>query len=102
VTRAETAADPAAIPPGLATARAGAILTAEDDALLDEIERASVQFFLEQADPETGLVRDRARADGSPSEGKASIAASGFALSSWAIAAHRGWVDRTQALERVR
>lgn len=102
VTRAETAADPAEIPPGLATARAGAILTAEDDALLDEIERASFQFFLEQSDPETGLVRDRARADGSPSEGKASIAASGFALSSWAIAAHRGWVDRTQALERVR
>ena len=37
-------------------------------------------------------MRDRARADGSTSEGKASIAASGFALSAWAVATQRGWV----------
>lgn len=86
----------------LATARPGAILTADDDQLLEEIERASFLFFVEQTDPNTGLVRDRARADGSPSEGKASIASSGFALSAWAIATHRGWVERPAALERVK
>lgn len=86
----------------LPSARPGAILTADDDMLLDELERASFQFFVEQSHPETGLVRDRARADGSPSEGKASIASSGFALTSWAIATHRGWVERGEALERVR
>lgn len=83
-------------------ARPGAILTAEDDAFLDELQRACFRFFVEQMHPETGLVRDRARADGSASEGKASIAASGFALSAWAVATQRGWVDRPSALERVR
>ena len=77
-------------------------LNPADHALLDEIERTAFQFFVEQAHPSTGLVRDRARADGSPSEGKASIAASGFALSAWAIATERGWADRQVALERCR
>jgi len=89
-------------PPLLPGARPGAMLSAEDDAFLEELQRASFQFFLEQSHPRTGLVRDRARADGSPSEGMASISASGFALSSWALATHRGWVTRAQALDRVR
>lgn len=82
--------------------RPGAMLSAEDDAFLEELQRASFQFFVEQTHPRTGLVRDRARADGLPTEGKASISASGFALSAWTIAAHRGWVTRTEAVERVR
>lgn len=77
-------------------------LSPADDRLLDEIERAGFQFFAEQAHPHTGLVRDRARADGSASEGKASIAASGFSLAAWTIATERGWVSRPEALERVR
>ena len=77
-------------------------LSPADDRLLDEIERAGFQFFAEQAHPRTGLVRDRARADGSTSEGKASIAASGFAFSAWVVATERGWVSRAEALERVR
>jgi len=77
-------------------------LSPADDRLLDEIERAGFQFFAEQTHPRTGLVRDRARADGSASEGKASIAASGFAFSAWVIAVERGWVGRPEAVERVR
>ncbi len=49
----------------------------------------------------TGLVRDRARADGSPTEGKASIAASGFSFGAWIIAAERGWTTREEALART-
>jgi hypothetical protein len=78
------------------------VLSPEDDLLLDEVQRSAFRFFVEQADPVTGLVRDRARSDGSPSEGKASIAASGFALSAWAVATQRGWVDRPRAVEQVR
>lgn len=77
-------------------------LTGADHALLEELEQTAFRFFDEQADSRTGLVRDRARADGSASEGKASIAASGFAFSAWVIAAERGWVDRAVAVERVR
>jgi hypothetical protein len=77
-------------------------LTAADDAFLSELEMASFRFFLEQADPRTGLVRDRARADGSASAGKASIAATGFALTAWAVGAERGWVERATAVQRAR
>lgn len=77
-------------------------LSPADDALLDDIERTAFRFFQEQAHPRTGLVRDRARADGSASAGKASIAASGFSFTAWVIASERGWVQRTAAAERVR
>jgi hypothetical protein len=83
-------------------ARASAVLSPDDNALLDEIQRSAFRFFVEQSDPNTGLVRDRARSDGSKSEGKASIAASGFALSAWAVGTQRGWVDRERAVEQVR
>jgi len=82
--------------------RPSAVLSPEDDALLDELQQSAFRYFVEQADPKTGLVRDRARSDGSPSEGKASIAASGFSLSAWAIATQRGWTDRENALQHVR
>ncbi|MFI5336956.1 MAG: glucoamylase family protein, partial [Opitutales bacterium] len=83
-------------------ARPAATLPATDDALLEEIERASFRFFQEQSNPVTGLVRDRAKADGTADTGKASIASSGFALSAWTVAAHRGWVERSVALKQVR
>lgn len=69
---------------------------------MEDLQRTAWVFFDEQSHPHTGLVRDRARADGSPSEGKASIAASGFALSAWVVAAERGWTPRETAAERVR
>ena len=89
-------------PPAWAGARPAAVLPPEDDILLNELQQAAFRFFVEQADPHTGLVRDRARSDGSPSEGKASIAASGFALSAWAVATQRGWVERESAVVQVR
>ena len=100
----------ALIGPAPATARTGEpsatkralSLAPDDEAFIDEMQRAAFRFFVEQSDPRTGLVRDRARADGSPSSGKASIAASGFGLSAWALAVERGWVDRPTALTHVR
>ena len=93
-------ADPRPAPwPG---SRPSAVLSPEDDTLLDELQRSAFRFFVEQADPHTGLVRDRARSDASASPGKASIAASGFALSAWAVATERGWTDRATAIDRVR
>lgn len=83
-------------------ARPSAVLSPEDDALLEELQQSAFRYFVEQADPKTGLVRDRARSDGSPSEGKASIAASGFSLSAWAVATQHGWTDRETALQHVR
>ena len=81
-------------------------LSADDDALLEDLSNRSFRFFWEQADPSTGIVRDRARTDGSPVAGPngevGSIAATGFSLTALCIAADRGWVPRADAVERAR
>jgi hypothetical protein len=80
-------------------------LTASDRQLLDDLSRRSLRFFLEHADPQTGLVRDRARADGSPYAAShlyvASIASTGFGLTALCIGAGRGWVAPAEARTRV-
>jgi len=64
--------------------------------LLDTLQRSSFQYFLGQANPENGLVADSTW-HGSP----CSIAAVGFALACYPVAVERGWMSRTDALERT-
>jgi hypothetical protein len=77
-----------------------------DDAFLEDLSRRTFRYFLEQADPQTGLVLDRARADGSPHDERhrnvASIAATGFGLTALCIAGERGWMNRHDSRERLR
>jgi hypothetical protein len=81
-------------------------LSSQDQSFLEDLERRSFSYFWEQTDSHTGLVPDRARANGSPLDENhrdvASIAATGFGLSAICIAAERGWIDRNQALGRTR
>ena len=81
-------------------------LTARDEAFLEDLSRRLFRYFLEQADPGTGLVRDRARTDASPHDEThrdvASIAATGFGLTALCLAAERGWLDPQEARARVR
>ena len=81
-------------------------ISAEDDALLEDLSKRSFLFFWEQADPDTGIVRDRARTDGTPVPGTArdvgSIASVGFGVSGLCLAAERGWVPRRAAVDRAR
>ncbi len=77
-------------------------LAREDEAFLEDLSRRAFRYFQEQADPRTGLVLDRARTDGGPVNGVASIAATGFGLTGWCIAAERGWVAEAEAAARVR
>jgi hypothetical protein len=82
-------------------------LSARDEAFLDDLSRRSFQYFWDHADPHTGLVLDRAHTsgeghrEGENSYGIASSAATGFGLTALCIAAHRGWISRSVALERV-
>lgn len=73
---------------------------------VDDLQQRSFRYFWEQANPQTGLVADRARMDGSPLEAShqnvASIAATGFGLTSLCIAAERSWVSGAAARERTR
>src|ERR671916_2368090 len=76
------------------------------DAFLDDLQQRSFRYFWEQADPQTGLVPDRARMDGSPlppsHQNVASIAATGFGLTGICIAVDRKWIGKPAALERTR
>ena len=77
-----------------------------NDAFLEDLQQRSFRYFWEQADPNTGLVPDRARMDGSTlpasHQNVASIAATGFGLTALCIAADRNWADQVQVRERAR
>jgi hypothetical protein len=81
-------------------------LSHDDELFLADLEQRSWRYFWDEADPQTGLVPDRARMDGSPLDENhrhvGSIAATGFGLTALCIAAEHGWVDRPQARERAR
>jgi hypothetical protein len=78
----------------------------EDEQFLEDLQHRSFNYFWKQADPQTGLVPDRARIDGSALDANhrdvASIAATGFGLTALCIGAERGWIDKGQARERTR
>lgn len=73
----------------------------QDADFLDDLEHRAFQYFWDTANPETGLVPDRARADGTLSGTVSSIAADGFELTAVCIGAQRGWIDRDAAYQRV-
>jgi hypothetical protein len=78
----------------------------QDEQFLEDLQHRSFNYFWEQADPQTGLVPDRARIDGSALDENhrnvASIAATGFGLSALSIATKHGWITQSQARERAR
>jgi hypothetical protein len=73
----------------------------DDEAFLEDLQRRCFNYFWEQAEPSTGLVADRAPADGSGKFSEASIASTGFGLAALCIADERGWVERDKAYQRV-
>lgn len=71
-------------------------LSAEDAALLDDLERRTFDFFWRTTDPRTGLVPDRY-----PTPSFSSIAAVGFGLTAYPVGVERGYVTRAAARDRV-
>jgi len=69
---------------------------ADDERMLDALQRAAFTYFLNATHPDNGLVADNSR-PGSP----ASIAVVGFALSSYPVAVTRGWIERDVAVQRT-
>jgi len=70
--------------------------TAQQDQLLDRLQRDSFGYFLHEADPANGLVRDKTREDW-----PASIAAIGMALTAYPIGVERHFLSRAQAIQRT-
>ncbi len=67
-----------------------------NDAVLDQLQRETFGYFLNEVNPANGLVADRTQ-KGSP----ASIAATGFALAIYPIAVERGLMTRDAAVQRT-
>jgi hypothetical protein len=72
-----------------------------DDQLLDQLEQAIFQFFWEQADPNSGQVKDRALAAGNDTRTVSSIAATGFGLTALCIADKRAYRSSAEIQARV-
>jgi hypothetical protein len=81
--------------------------SADDEAFLEDLSRRAFLYFKEHADPQTGLVLDRARTSGEAhpvghhSHHITSSAATGFGLTALCIGAERGWIPRAEARSRV-
>jgi hypothetical protein len=67
-------------------------LSLDDLKLLEILHRNHFEYFRTFQDPTTGLILDR-----STSTAPASIAATGFGLSAYIVAVHRGWVSSNEA-----
>jgi hypothetical protein len=88
-----SAAAPPAPPP---------ILAPEDEAFLEEVERAHFLYFWEQTNPKTGLIKDRWDPQ-LPDQGglAASIAATGFGLTALCIGHQRGFASPSEIRSRA-
>jgi hypothetical protein len=76
-------------------------ISPEDDAFLNELEKANFQYFWEQANPKTGLIKDRCSVHTNDNGIVASIAATGFGLTALCVGEQRGFISRSPAQERV-
>lgn len=64
---------------------------------LDQLQTDTFNYFWQTTDPQTGLAPDRYPTSWSPS----SIAAIGFALTSYPVGVERGYVSRQEAVDRT-
>ena len=76
-------------------------LSPRDDSFLEELEKAIFQFFWDQTNPSTGMVKDRCNVRSSDNGVVSSIAATGFGLTALCIGEKRGYVSFTLARERA-
>jgi hypothetical protein len=77
-------------------------LKLDDTFILNEYARRSFRYFVEQSNDSTGLILDRAGADGTvPNNPVSSIAATGFGLTAFCIGAERGWISTEEARDRT-
>ena len=76
--------------------RSGNGRTSTDEEMLDQLQRDTLRYFLDEVNPRNGLVRDNTSA-GAPS----SITAVGFALAAYGVGAERSIIPRADAIDRT-
>ncbi len=78
-----------------------ASISPQDDQFLNDLEHASFLFFWEQANPQTGLIKDRCNVHVKDTGLAASIASTGFGLTAICIGDQRGFISHAAARLRV-
>ena len=73
------------------------LFTPSENITEEEIEKRAILYFWEQAEPQSGLIRDRSR-NGSPS----STATCCFGLVALCIGVERGWLQKDAVESRIR
>ena len=76
-------------------------LSPDDDQFLDALQRLNFKYFWEQANPQSGLVKDRCNVLANDNTTVASIAAVGFGLTALCVGQQRGFISLPEARERV-
>ncbi len=77
------------------------ILKLSDTEFLELLQRKAFVYFWVETNPQTGLTKDKASNFKDDTSKVASIAAVGFALTSYPIAIEKGWLTREEGLERT-
>ena len=72
-----------------------------DEVLLEAVEAANYRYFWEQANPYTGIVRDRCNATKPDKSDLGSIASTGFGLTALCIGDERGYGSHAETRGRV-
>jgi len=87
--------------PKPATQEATKVFSDQDEAFLQDLQAANFRYFWEQANPDTGIVRDRCNVRTSEKNDLGSIAATGFGLTALCVGDKRGFVSHADARERA-
>ena len=67
-----------------------------DEELLDEVQEQTFNYFWDFAGTNSGLAKERSSDNNTVTTG-----GSGFGLASFPAAVERGWINRTEALQRL-
>lgn len=79
-------------------------LSAQDNALLDRVQRESIKYFWDFAEPNSFLGLERYHQDKNYPYGDTSVittGGSGFGLMGILVGVERGWLPRTEAVQRL-
>jgi hypothetical protein len=87
--------------PSPAGAPSGFHPTSEELKLLKDLHRRTFDYFLHEADPHTGLVKDRAGNFSPDTYVVSSIAATGFGLAALAVGAKRGYLSHEESYRKT-
>jgi hypothetical protein len=77
------------------------IAEGSDDALLEQVQRASFGYFWDGAHPQSGLARDRSGRTADPNNDLVVIGGSGFGFMALLVAIERGWITRNDGIARI-